>query len=153
MGGMGIRHERPGLWAFSGWRRALVVGVFCTIPVGMAGAGPLDRVMGVMEEDFQALTRALFHEDYPEAKAAAQRLANHPTPGFAEKLALLGRFGTGAAQFQEYDGRVKEAAKKVAAAAEARALDRLIDSYHRLVDSCLACHRKFGGQFNQEKGE
>ncbi len=115
------------------------------LPGPAVQAGPLDRVMGVMEEDYQALGRALFREDYDRAREAAASLADHPTPGLAEKLALAARLGT-AGRFREYDTEVREAARDIARAAEARSLDRMTDGYHRLTEGCLVCHRQFGEQ-------
>jgi hypothetical protein len=117
---------------------------------GSAHAGPLARVMQAMESDYQALSRALFREDYNRTREAARSLANHPTPGFAEKLALVGRLGTAAGRFRELDGQVKETAKDIASAAEARSLDRMTDGFKRLTDRCLVCHRKFGGSINPD---
>ncbi|MFP4615131.1 MAG: hypothetical protein ACLFRB_04590, partial [Thiohalorhabdus sp.] len=131
--------------------------------VGLAGlggggdllrrAGPLERVMGVMEDDFQGLSGALLREDYAEAAAAARRLADHPTPSLTEKLSLLSRVGLGAGELREYDERTRGAARDIAEAADAEALERMTEGFHRLVDSCLACHRRFGDRRGTEVGE
>ncbi|KPV41269.1 hypothetical protein AN478_04710 [Thiohalorhabdus denitrificans] len=127
--------------------------VCCAGPAPASGAGPLERVMGTMEEDFQGLSRALLREDHAEAAAAARRLADHPTPGLTEKLGLLSRFGTDAGQFREYDERTRRAARDIAEAADAKALERMTEGFHRLVDSCLACHRRFGNPSSPDAEE
>lgn len=140
-----------------GWgRRPLEVAILALglgLPMGNAHGGPLDRTMQAMESDYQALSRALFREDYARAKKAAASLAHHPTPGFAEKLALVGRLGTAAGRFRELDGQVKEAARDIASAAEARSLDRMTDGFKRLTERCLICHRRFGDSINPDGRE
>ncbi|WP_163140736.1 hypothetical protein [Arhodomonas sp. KWT] len=121
--------------------------------VGNARGGGLDRVMQAMESDYQALSRALFREDYVEAKKAAERLASHPTPGFAEKLTLLARLGTAAGRFQELDSQVKETARDISSAADARAFDRMATGFERLTDRCLSCHSRFGTHANLDASD
>ena len=132
---------------------AAVVVLGLGLSMGSAHGGPLDRVMQAMESDYQALSQALFREDYARAKEAAESLANHPTPGFAEKLALMGRLGTAAMRFQELNGQVEQAARDIASAAEARSLDRMTAGFKHLTDRCLACHRRFGDSISPDGQE
>ena len=149
---MGLRRNHTRGW----YQRAAAILRVALGLGGLAGSAhgaALTRVMQSMETDYQAISRALFREDYARAREAARSLANHPTPGFAEKLALLGRLGTAAGHFQELDGEVKQAARDIAEAAEARSLDRMTADFQRLTDRCLACHRQFGDSINPDGQE
>lgn len=143
---------RANLSSSCGIKAGLVALALC-LPTGGAQAGALTRVMQAMEADYQALSEALLREDYTRAEQAANRLADHPTPSFSEKLALVGRLGTAAGRFRELDSQLKQAATDISAAAQAESLEAMSQGFHRLTDSCLACHRQLGDRVRSEPEE
>lgn len=104
-----------------------------------------------MEADLERLTAAVLRRDLAAVEAAAAALADHPTPGLAERLRLLGRIGGAVSEFRRYDAALVAAAEDLAGAARAGRPGEVAASYRRVVDQCLDCHARFQPRFRGDR--
>lgn len=109
----------------------------------VAAEHTLKSIMQDLGEHMGRLAQAIMADDMETASAAAGAIANHPKPGWGERLVILGRLGTDASAFRDSDLAVHEEAMGVQQAAEAGDRDALALGFQRLTGACLACHTSF----------
>lgn len=103
----------------------------------------LKSIMQDLGVQMGRLAQALMADDMDAVGSAAAAIADHPKPGWGERLVILGRMGTDAPAFRQKDVAVHEEAVRIKQAAEAGDRDALADGFQRLTTACLACHTQF----------
>ncbi|MCW9025087.1 MAG: hypothetical protein OQK73_10455 [Gammaproteobacteria bacterium] len=116
--------------------------VMINVPV-VAESLTLKSIMQQLGKDFARLNQAILVEDYPEIEQAAIRIAEHPQPGFMEKMSMLAKVGTDVGQFKEIDEVVHKASMAIHAAAGKQDLNMIIENQNRVFNGCMQCHASF----------
>jgi cytochrome c556 len=103
----------------------------------------LRLVMQGLLEDAQQITAGIFLQDFSKIELAANKIANHPTPGMATKTKLVASLGPEMGKFKQFDSVVHDTAIVIATAAGEEDMASAITAYHQLIDGCQACHGEF----------
>lgn len=117
-----------------------------------AGPKPLE-LRGIMQElgrNVQDITGAIAQDDWARVKEIAPRVATHPQPSAAEKVRILGYLGADAGRFRGYDEQTHAAAQAMEEAAARGDGKAVIQSFGRVLESCLGCHQEFRKRFVQQ---
>lgn len=110
---------------------------------------PMDlrTIMEKLGHDMEAVTRAIFTEDWPLIAELAHEIAHHAEPQMAEKVEILTWLGPDAGKFRRFDMQVQEAATEMGEAAKQADGQRVIEAFAKTQQSCLACHQSFRQPF------
>ncbi|MBE9547805.1 MAG: cytochrome c [Proteobacteria bacterium] len=103
----------------------------------------LRLVMQGLLEDTQQITTGIFLQDFSQIEVAANKIANHPSPGMATKTKLIANLGGEMGKFKQFDTLVHNTAVKLSRAASNEDMTAIITAYHQLIDDCQACHAEF----------
>ncbi len=103
----------------------------------------LKSVMKGLMEDNLKLNEGILTANFDEIKVAANKIANHPTPGVSTKIKLVSSLGSEMANFKILDTRVHNMAVSIEKAAILKDADKVMSDYHKLIDGCLACHSQY----------
>jgi cytochrome c556 len=103
--------------------------------------------MNSLGREMQTTTDAISKEDWARVAETAQKIAHHAEPPASEKKLILGWLGSNSELFEELDERTHEAARAMAKAAESGDGQKVIESFAKLQNGCLACHQRFRKAF------
>lgn len=130
----------------TGYHGFLAVTLFlaslAAMPLPASGQG-LKEIMRQLEADYNRLNRSILLEEYAEIEAAASRIAEHPTPDWSERLAILARVGSDSGRFKQLDAEMAEAAGHLVQAASDKNMDRVLKAQAQLMRVCMQCHVPF----------
>lgn len=108
-----------------------------------AGGPTLLALMRGLESDMDRISHALWAERHDELASAARTVADHPLVGPAERERVVSILGDRAAAFQQADVRVHDDALRLADAAAAADMPRILTSLATLQEGCVECHSAF----------
>ncbi len=100
-------------------------------------------IMRELGELLQHTAGAIALGQWDDVDAAARRIADHPTPAFAEKARVMRAVGAGAGRFRAHDRAVHDAALVLADAARRRDAAAAIGAFADVQSGCLECHQAF----------
>lgn len=107
----------------------------------------LRTIMETLDRDMQAVTSAISKEDWALVAELAPKIANHAEPPMSEKVQILTWLGTDAGKFRGFDVQVHEAATEMGEAAKQADGQKVITTFSKTLQSCLACHQSFRQPF------
>ena len=130
-------------WIFAVSTLVLISGAVVAGETNAEKVNGLRVVMQGLLEDTQQITAGIFLQDFSKIKMAADKIANHPTPGMATKSKLVANLGAEMGKFKQFDTTVHDTAVVIATAAGEEDMVAVMTAYHQLVDGCQACHSEF----------
>ncbi len=105
---------------------------------------PLPALMRGLERDMGAVAAGLWMEDPRAVAGAAHRVAEHPSTTLEYRQAIQEALGDHFPTFAEYDQEVHDAARVLAARAEAGApIAELLELRHEVARGCVSCHTAY----------
>ncbi|MCW9013366.1 MAG: cytochrome c [Gammaproteobacteria bacterium] len=107
----------------------------------------LRKIMQNLNENMQAITHSISHEDWAQVEKIAPQVADHPQPPLLEKIRILSYVGSNITEFKNHDGKTHAAANALAQAASTADGEAVISAFARLQTTCLNCHQKFRHAF------
>ncbi len=100
-------------------------------------------VMQGLAQEMERVNAALFVEDFATLAAAAEAIADHPSPSLAERRRVMMALGPGMVKLKAADTVVHDAAQALRAAAEAGDMESALVHQHSVMKGCIACHDAF----------
>lgn len=104
---------------------------------------PLRLLMVELGQDMNRISDGLWHEDYDMIRRAGRSIADHPKIDSEQMETIRRALGDRFEQFVAYDRMVHDTADRLAAAASARNMQRLLEERNQLTNGCLGCHSTF----------
>lgn len=134
--------------------KRFMIGLLCitTLGIRVASAEPthhdastatLKTIMRQLGHDMNALSAALWLQDFAGIARAATAIADHPHVSPHERARVQRALGATFAAFGTMDRRVHDAAVRTAAAAKEQDLDQVLSELGSLQAGCVACHDAF----------
>ncbi len=111
-----------------------------------ADAGSLKLVMQGLLKDTQALTAAVFTEDYAAIGIIANNIAEHPKPSMATRKKLMKAMGSDMAKFKANDTVVHNAAVNMVKSAQQKNIQLISEDFQKMIGGCVSCHSEFKEQ-------
>ncbi len=105
---------------------------------------------GIMQQlaiDMSEITVAISYDDWEKIAEFADKVGNHPEAPLSEKKRILGFLKGDAAQFKGFDKQVHESSLDMVQAALDNDGSRVISSFSKVQNNCLACHQEFRDRF------
>lgn len=130
-------------WVFVISTLGLVSGSVFAAETSDKPVSDLRSVMQGLLENTQQITAGIFLQDFNEIELAANKIADHPTPGMATKTKLLASLGAEMGKFKQFDTLVHNTAVNIASAASDKNMVAAMTAYHQLINGCQACHSEF----------
>ena len=103
----------------------------------------LRPIMQALGAEMAKLTTALWIEDYAGITASASAIADHAHISEQELARIQRVLGEDMPAFETLDREVHEASVRLHEAAQARALDTIVDALGAVQSGCVACHARF----------
>ena len=107
----------------------------------------LRAVMKSLGRNMQTMTDAISKEDWAVVAETASKIAHHAEPPPPERRLIIDWLGSNSETFEALDEQTHEAAQAVREAAEGGDDQKVIETFARLQNSCLACHQRFRKPF------
>ncbi|NOY92670.1 MAG: cytochrome c [Deltaproteobacteria bacterium] len=105
--------------------------------------GSLKFIMGGLAGDMTRLSAGLWLDDFEAIRAGATAVADHPHVSPSELSRVRATLGERLPLFVAADRAVHDAAQRVAQAAEARDMERVLRETATLQSGCVSCHARF----------
>jgi len=123
---------------------ALIGGVAVAAdPPAEADPGALKTIMVDLGEQMTRVQTGLWVEDFVAISAGAKAVAEHPHVSPEERTRIQAALGEDFAAFAQADRKVHDDAVRLAAAADAEALDATLKEVVELQSDCVSCHTQF----------
>jgi cytochrome c556 len=103
--------------------------------------------MKSLGRDMQTITDAISKEDWSTVAETTPKIAHHSEPPPSEKKLISEWFGSNSELFEALDEHTHEAARAMRKAAESGDGQKVIETFAKLQNSCLACHQRFRKAF------
>jgi cytochrome c556 len=103
----------------------------------------LRPIMQELGGEMAKLTTALWIEDFAGITASASAIADHAHISEPELSRIQRVLGEEMRAFETLDREVHEASVRLHEAAQARALDTIVDALGEVQRGCVACHSRF----------
>lgn len=107
----------------------------------------LRLIMQDLELNMQRIASAIIREDLATVAEISPLVADHEQPPMSEKMRILSFMGSDAGAFKSLDGVTHDTAMMLKEVAENEDSDAVIKTYAELLQSCVACHKKFKQPF------
>jgi hypothetical protein len=112
-------------------------------PTPALDPGSLKFIMSGLGTDMTRLSAGLWVDDFDAIRVAAVAVADHPHVSPTELGRVRGTLGERLPAFVAADRAVHDAAQRVAQAAEARDMERVLQETATLQSGCVSCHAQF----------
>lgn len=103
----------------------------------------LRKIMQELEINMKSITDGISTQNWDVVKDSAEKIAQHPTPPFFEKLKILSYVGSNIGQYKKFNGNTSDAAELLNKAAEKKDNQAVSQAYLQLKNSCVECHDRF----------
>jgi len=133
-------------YTISGYLAAILV---FGLAVSPAADGQESHFRGMMQElgrQMGRLSEGIMADDMVLVASSAISIADHPKPPMSERIRIVSELGTDATAFRAIDTEVHDTAMAIHTAAKEGDRVEVTNGFHKLVNSCLACHTRFRGR-------
>lgn len=103
----------------------------------------LHSVMRLLMLDLHTINEGIFTQNFDLIASGAASIVDHPQLADKTLELLEETLGNQLSTFEEFDHRAHMYADSIRQAAEASNMNRVLDHYRMMEQSCIACHSAF----------